>query len=200
MPASNLDSVHTSGSTAASGDTFGDPRVDTATLRRMAAANATALVLGYLPMARWEQRMRATGGPGIVGLQLARDTGVARAILSTWGVEGRRAATEQTWADFVWMQTYGITGAYVVELARRRAAPASGWARAGRVVRWLPHAAVACDVVEGVGQLRTLRSWQDPGEGTVRMTRVAATAKYALLGAAALWAVGAATIGARRPE
>lgn len=173
--------------------------IDTRTLRRMAAVNGAALVIGYLPMARWEQRMRVTGGPGIVGLQLARDASAAKDVLTTWGPEGRQAATEQTWADFVWMQTYGITGGYLVELARRRAAAGSGWARAGRMVRWLPYAAVGFDVVEGVGQLRTLRSWQDPDERWVAMTRAAATAKYTLLLGAALWAVGSATIGARRP-
>jgi hypothetical protein len=177
----------------------GRSEIDTRTLRRMVALSGAALVIGYLPMARWERRMRATGGPGIVGLQLARDASAARDILAGWGPDGRRAATEQTRADFVWMQTYGITGACLVELARRRTGPTSGWHRQGRVVRWLPHAAVACDIVEGVGQLRSLRSWSSPEERTVAMTRAAATAKYALLGAAALWAAGAATIGARRP-
>lgn len=173
-------------------------RLDTPTLRRMAVANGAALVLGYLPMARWERRMRATGGPGIVGLQLARDASAAGEVLATWGVPGRRAATEQTWADFVWMHTYGITGGYLVELARRRAAPGSGWDRTGRVVRWLPYSAVAFDVVEGIGQLRTLRSWEAPDERTVTTTRVAATAKYGLLAAAVLWAAAAATVGAPR--
>lgn len=179
--------------------TDGRSEIGTRTLRRTAAVSGAALVAGYLPMARWERRMRATGGRGIVGLQCARDARAARDILATWGPEGRQAATEQTWADFVWMQTYGLTGACLVELARRRTATASRWHRSGRVVRWLPHAAVACDVVEGVGQLRTLRSWSSPDVRTVAMTRAAATAKYALLGAAALWAAGAATMGARRP-
>lgn len=169
------------------------------TLRRLAAAGGAALLVGYVPMAVWERRMRATGGPGIVGLQLARDAGAAREILLTWEADGRRAATAQTWADFLWMQTYGLTGACLVELARRRTAPGSGWDRTGRVARWTPHLAVALDVVEGIGQLRTLRSWEEPDERVVATTRAAATAKYALLAAAALWAAAAATVGARMP-
>ena len=186
------------GMTGAVPSTDGRSETDSRTLRRMAAISGAGLVVGYLPMARWERRMRATGGPGIVGLQLARDATAAKEILDLWGREGRRAATEQTWADFVWMQTYGITGAVLVELARRRTTPTSGWTRTARVVRWLPYAAVAFDAIEGFGQLRTLRSASVPDERTVAMTRTAATAKYALLGATALWAVAAATVGARR--
>lgn len=172
--------------------------LDSSTLRRMTAVAAGALVLGYLPMAQWERRMRATGGPGIVGLQLARDAAAAHDILATWGAEGRRAATEQTWADFGWMHTYGLTGGLLVELVRRRAPAGSAWASTGRVVRWLPHAAVAFDAAEGVGQLRTLRAWPGTDEAAVATTRRAATVKYTLLAAAAGWAVGAATLGGRR--
>ena len=174
------------------------PRIDDRTVRRLAALSTGALTVGYLPMAWWERRMRAAGGSGIVALQLARDARAATDLMTAWGPEGRRAATEQTWADFVWMQTYGMTGACLVELDRRRTGAGSRWDRSGRVVRWLPHTAVACDALEGVGQLRSLRSWAHPDEGTVAVTRSAARAKYALLAAAALWAVGAATVGARR--
>lgn len=172
---------------------------DTRTLRRLTAVAAGALALGYLPMARWERRMRATGGPGIVGLQLACDATEAHDILATWGPEGRRAATAQTWADFAWMHTYGLTGALLVELARGRAPASSAWASTGRAVRWLPYAAVAFDVAEGVGQLRTLRAWPGVDEAAVSTTRRAATVKYALLAAAAGWSVGAVALGGRRP-
>jgi hypothetical protein len=178
---------------AAPGAPTADPRV----LRRMAAAGAVALVAGYVPMARWEQRMRATGGPGIVRLQLAPDAATAASILAVWGPQGRRAATEQTLADFVWMHTYGLTGTCLVELARRRARPGTWWAATGWVARSMPYAAVACDIVEGVGLLHTLRSPSGPDQRVVRVTRLVATKKFALLGLSAAWAVGAATWGAR---
>jgi hypothetical protein len=168
----------------------------TQTLRRLAAVGAVALVAGYVPMARWERRMRATGGPGIVRLQLASDAATAASILAVWGPPGRRAATEQTRADFVWMHTYGLTGTCLVELARRRARPDTWWAATGWVARSMPYAAVACDVVEGVGLLHTLRSPSGPDERVVRMTRLVATKKFVLLGLSAAWAVGAATWGA----
>ena len=170
--------------------------LDSATVRRLAVASAVSMAAGFIPMARWEHRMRSTGGPGIVGLQLARDSAAASRVLQTWGPSGRQAAIEQTWADFAWMLTYGITGVCVAELARRRARADSGWARVGGALRWGPAAAVACDVVEGVGLLRTLSRWPHTEEGPVRMTRAAAATKYALLVTTAGWAVGAATVGA----
>lgn len=173
-------------------DALGSP-----TVRRMAIANGTAMVLGFVPMARWERRMRATGGPGIVGLQLARDSTAAAAVLETWGPDGRRAATEQTWADFAWMLTYGMAGVSAAELARRRSTKDSGWDRIGRALRWGPAAAVACDVLEGVGLLRTLAAWPHTEDAMVRATRAAATSKYVLLLGTAAWAAGAATLGAR---
>lgn len=170
--------------------------LDTATVRRMAVANALSMVAGSIPMARWERRMRSTGGPGIVGLQLACDSASASRVLETWGPSGRQAATEQTRADFAWMLTYGITGVCVAELARRRSTPSSGWDRVGRALRWGPAAAVACDVIEGVGLLRTLSRWPHTEDGVVAATRAAAATKYGLLLTTAVWAAGAATIGA----
>ena len=175
-----------------------DGETGTRTLRGLAAVGAAALSLGYLPMARWERRMRATGGPGIVRLQLARDAEAARGILTTWGPDGRRAATEQTRADFLWMHTYALTGATLVELARRRTAPGSGWARRGRTVRWMPYAAVACDVVEGVGLLHTLGSGTTPDVRVVAVTRASARTKYFLLLGAGVSALAAATLGSAR--
>lgn len=171
------------------------PDATTRDLQRAAGLAGVALVLGYIPMARWEARMKAGGGPGITGLQLAPDARAARAVLSTWGVDGRRAATEQTWADFAWMHTYGVTGTALVELARRRTRPGSWWAGSGRVVRLLPYAAVACDVVEGVGQLDTLRRWEAPDERVVARTRAVAIVKYASLLVSIGYALGAATVG-----
>lgn len=171
--------------------------LDGATVRRMATANTAAMVLGFVPMVRWERRMRATGGPGIMGLQLARDTTAAEEVLEKWGPAGRQAATEQTWADFPWMLTYGLAGVCVAESPRRRATPDSGWDRIGSAARWGPAAAVACDVIEGVGLLRTLGAWPHTEGRVVRATCVAATTKYALLLGTAAWATGA-SLGARR--
>lgn len=162
--------------------------LDTPTVRRIAAVSGAALLVGYVPMARWESRMRATGGPGIVRLQLAGDVATASSILVRWGPDGREAARQQTWADFAWMQTYGIAGVAGLELLRRRAEPGSWVARGGRLARWLPYAAVGFDVIEGVGQLRTLAAWESPSPRTVARTSRAARAKWGLLAASIAWA------------
>ena len=184
--------------TSTSSRSTGLDALDTRTVQRMALSNTFSLLLGGVAMARWERKMRASGGPGIFELQLARDANEAADVLESWGPVGRRAAVEETWADFAWMITYGIAGVCAGELARRRAAPGSGWESVGRVVRWAPAGAVACDVAEGVGLLRTLKDWPRVEEGRVAWTRAAAATKYALLVGTAVWAAGAATVGGRR--
>ncbi len=165
--------------------------------RRAAAVSGGAFALGTVAMVRWERQMRATGGPGILALELAPSALAVRTILESWGEEGRRAAVEETWADFAYMQTYGVMGTSLVELARQGAAPGSRWERSGRVVRWLPAAAVVCDALEGFGMLRNLTA-PAPTDRWARATSAAASTKFALLTAAALWAAGAATAGRRR--
>jgi len=171
----------------------------TPTVRAVAwAAGGLFAGLG-VPMQVWERRLRATGGPGIVGLQLARDPEQAAAVLAAWGPTGRQVARRQTWVDFGYLKTYGYAGVCAAELLRRRTSEGSGWDRTGRVVRWLPVVAATCDAVENVLLLRTLSlsAGAAPSRGRVRATRAAATTKFALLGSTILWAAGAAVLGRR---
>lgn len=164
-----------------------------------AAAGAVFLVLA-LPMQVWERRMRATGGPGIVGLQLAPDPQAAATILATWARPGRRAARHQTVADFAYLTSYAYAGVCGGELLRRRTVAGSVWDRSGRVVRWLPALAATADAAENVLLLRTLAAadrGSTPAAPTVRVTRTAAITKFGLLAGSIGWAVGAAVIGSR---
>ncbi|MGA8046981.1 MAG: hypothetical protein WCA30_12025 [Dermatophilaceae bacterium] len=174
--------------------------VPTSSLRSVAAAAGVAFMALTLPMQLWERRMRATGGPGIVGLQLAADPDAADNVLTAWARPGRRAARQQTVADFAYLKTYAYAGVCGAELLRRRAVPGSRWDRSGRVVRWLPVVAASADAAENVLLLRTLAAADRgsvPTERTVRATLAVAVTKFGLLGASIGWAVGAAVIGAR---
>lgn len=169
-------------------------------LRTVALAAGSAFVALTVSMQVWERRMRATGGPGIVGLQLARDARAAEGVLETWGASGRTAARHQTRADFAYLTTYASAGVCAGELLRRRTSPGSGWDRSGRVVRWMPAVAATCDAVENVALLRTLAASEHgeaPDARTVPATRAAALTKFTLLLGSIGWAVGAATIGSR---
>lgn len=171
----------------------------TPTVRAVAWAAGGMFAGLSVPMQGWERRMRATGGPGIVGLQLARDPEQAMGVLAAWGPAGRQVARLQTWVDFGYLKTYGFTGVCAAELLRRRSSEGSGWERTGHVVRWLPAVAATCDAIENVLLLQTLSSPAGvaPSRGRVRATRAAATMKFGLLGGTLLWAAAAAVAEAR---
>ena len=174
--------------------------VPESTLVTVALASVGGFAALSLPMQLWEQRMRSTGGPGIVGLQLAADPPAVQAVLVQWGPEGSAAARQQTWADFAYLTSYACAGVCGGELLRRRVSPGSWWDRSGRMVRWLPVVAATCDAVENVLLLRTL-SATERGEAvdgrTVRATRTAALTKFTLLLGSIGWAMGAAAVGRR---
>ena len=174
--------------------------VPSTSLRSVTVAASASFVALTLPMQLWERRMRATGGPGIVRLQLAGEPPTAYSLLKRWGPAGRSAARQQTWADFAYLKAYASAGVCGAELLRRSTSGGSGWDRSGRVVRWLPAVAATFDAAENVLLLRTLAA-SERGESldavALRATRAAALTKFTLLLGSIGWAVGAATIGAR---
>lgn len=91
---------------------------------------ATLLLL--LAMSPSDQRMRDTGGPGIVPFELAGGQDRADEIFAEWGEEGQDAARESLWIDFGFMLAYGsfltLALAAVRDLARGR-----GWRRLAAV-------------------------------------------------------------------
>ena len=54
-----------------------------------------------------DQRMKDTGGPGIVPFELAGDQDRADEILAEWGEDGQDAARESLWIDFGFLLAYG---------------------------------------------------------------------------------------------
>src|SRR3954451_20805327 len=116
----------------------------------LAAGIATVLLL--LAMSPSDGRMRDTGGPGIVSLELSGGQEQADEILAEWGDEGRDAARESLWIDFGFLLAYGtfltlaLRWARVVALERGR----TRLARIGIVAVWLGAVAAACDAIENV--------------------------------------------------
>lgn len=139
--------------------------------RNRIAAAAVGYVGYSAVMLRLDNRMRATGGPGIIPFELAGTAAKAEAIMGRWGADGQRAARQSMWLDFGYMTSYGILLGLLVERRRlRRGHPA-----------WLPAlaaGAVAGDALEGVALLRVL----DRKDVTrnARRAQVAASIKFAI--------------------
>lgn len=114
------------------------------------AFNAAILVL--------DQRMRATGGPTILGFEFAGSRARAAQIMAEWGPKGRDAARLSLWLDYGFMLSYGafftLAGLLTRDTARTR-----GWRRlaiAGAVVPFFAVAAAIFDASENVALLLTL--------------------------------------------
>jgi hypothetical protein len=165
----------------------------------IAAGIATLLLL--LAMSPADNRMRDTGGPGIVPFELAGDQDRAEEILSEWGEDGQGAARESLWIDFGFLLAYGtfltLALAAIRDLARKRS-----WRRLaalGGVAVWFGALTAAFDALENVCLLLTL-----DGSGAIfpLLATIFAACKFVLLAASIVYLLaGLATwLGNRRPE
>ena len=161
----------------------------------LAAGVATLLLLWA--MSPMEDRMQANG-PGMVTFELSGGPERAEEILAEWGEDGRDAAREQLWIDYVFMLAYGLllglSAASVRDLCRRRNLPRL--ARAGDVAIWLGPLAACFDAIENACLLLTVGGAGDPSPS---LATFFAACKFALLAAAIAYLLAAgATLLANR--
>lgn len=153
------------------------------TRRRGLIATAIASLLLLLAMSPAEERMKDTGGPGMVPFELTGGQDRADEILAEWGEEGQDAARESLWIDFGFLFAYGafltLALAATRDLARER-----GWKRLaaiGAVVVSFGALGAAFDALENVCLLLTL---DRAGAAFPLLATIFATCKFILLAAA----------------
>jgi len=141
---------------------------------------AVASVVLLLAMSPAENRMKDTGGPGMVPFELTGGQDRADEILAEWGDEGRDAARESLWIDFGFLLAYGafltLALAATRDLARRR-----DWRRmatVGAAIVSFGALGAACDAIENVGLLLTL---DDAGAAFPLLATIFASVKFLLL-------------------
>jgi hypothetical protein len=152
------------------------------------------MVLLLLAMSPAENRMKDTGGPGMVPFELSGGQHRADEILAEWGEDGQDAAREQLWIDFGFMLAYGsfltFALATALDLARKR-----GWRRLaaiGGVVVFFGALGASCDALENVCLLLTLNS---AGAAFPLLATIFASSKFALITVAIAYLI--ASIGMR---
>jgi len=147
-----------------------------------------------------DQRMKDTGGPGIVPFELSGGQDRADEILSEWGEDGQDAARESLWIDFGFLVAYGtflsLALAAVRDLARER-----GWRRLaviGAVVVSFGALGAAFDALEDVCLLLTLGG---AGAAFPVLATIFAACKFILLATAILYLLAglAMRLGNRGP-
>jgi hypothetical protein len=150
--------------------------------RGLIASGIATLVL-LLAMAPAEERMKDTGGPGMVPFELTGGEERADEILAEWGEEGQDAARESLWIDFGFLLAYGafltLALGAVRDLARERA-----WRRLaaiGGAVVYFGALGAAFDALENICLLLTL---DGAGAAFPLLATIFATCKFVLLTAA----------------
>lgn len=157
-----------------------------------------ASLLLLLAMSPADERMKDTGGPGIVPFEVTGGQERADEILADWGEEGKDAARESLWIDFGFLLAYGafltLALAATRDLARDR-----GWRRLsgiGAVVVSFGALGAAFDALENICLLLTL-----DGAGTAfpLMATIFASIKFALLAVAIAYLLVSLAMRLRRP-
>jgi hypothetical protein len=156
------------------------------TRRRGLIASGIATVVLLLAMSPAEERMKDTGGPGMVPFELAGGQDRADEILGEWGEDGQDAARESLWIDFGFLVAYGafltLALAAVRDLARQR-----GWrplAAIGGVVVSFGALGAAFDALENICLLLTL---DGAGAAFPLLATIFAGCKFVLLTIAILY-------------
>jgi hypothetical protein len=151
------------------------------TRKRALIASAVATVAIGVVLAVLDGRMRDTGGPGIVGFELAGSQDRAEEILADWGDEGTDAAKASLWLDYAYIVAYGtflVIAAWTTrDLAERRR-----WRRMAALgIAAAPFAAAAAafDAIEDAALLVVVNG--EGGDLAPRLAQVCAVLKFALL-------------------
>jgi hypothetical protein len=143
-------------------------------------------------------RMHDTGGPGIIGFELAGTHKEAARIMADWGQRGQRAARSSLWLDFVYLVLYSGFNT-LAALATRDLFAREGVRRlasAGMAVAGAAVGAGLFDAIEDVNLLIVLD--HDGGDGAARAAAVCATIKFTLLGIVVLYLLAGLVLRARR--
>lgn len=150
------------------------------TRRQGLIASGIATVILLLAMSPAENRMKDTGGPGMVPFELTGGRDRADEILAEWGEDGQDAAREQLWIDYAFLLAYGsfltFALAAIRDLARSR-----GWLRLaaiGGVVVYCGALVAGFDALENTCLLLTLGG---AGAALPLLATIFATCKFALL-------------------
>lgn len=120
--------------------------------KRLLIGFGIAVVVFDIVLLLIDQRLEATGGPSILGLEFAGSATRAHQIMAEWGDHGRYLARLSLWIDFGFMLSYGTFFA-LAGFATRDFARANGrraLALAGMAAPYCAIAAAAFDAAENI--------------------------------------------------
>lgn len=180
-------------------------RLGPAEMRRLLIISGAASALLFLILTFIDQRIKESGGPGIVAFEVAGTASRAAEILREWGDSGRSAARISIFLDFPFLVAYAIFfSAACTEMGRRLRVRAADGGAIGRIARhlatpapwlgWAFFAAAFFDVIENLVMLRVLENrltWASTAQ-------IAASPKFAIFGAGIFFLVASLLLTLRR--
>jgi hypothetical protein len=143
----------------------------------------------FVVLAILDRKMTDTGGPGIIGFELAGSEHRAHEILADWGSSGHDAAKASLWLDYPYLVLYAAFYTLAVA-ALRDSAVRRGWTRLasiGSTVVFLPILGAALDALEDVGLLLALG--RHGGNAAPLLATIFAVGKFACLFATLAYAL-----------
>lgn len=157
--------------------------------KRLLIGFGIAVVVFDIVLLLIDQRLEATGGPSILGLEFAGSATRAHQIMAEWGDHGSYLARLSLWIDFGFMLSYGtffaLAGFATCDFAKERGYRAL--ARAGVAAPYCAMAAAVFDVAENVVWLLVLGG--HGGDIGPPFATTCASLKFLLIGIAIMYAV-----------
>ena len=154
--------------------------------RRGLIASGIATVILLLAMSPAEQRMKDSGGPGMVPFELTGGQDRADEILAEWGEDGRDGARQSLWIDFGFLLAYG-TFLSLALAAARDLARGRDWRRlatVGGVVVSFGALGAGFDALENICLLLTI---EGSGAAFPLLATIFASCKFVLLSVAIVY-------------
>lgn len=158
----------------------------------MLVALAAATIVLNLVLAWIDERLKRTGGPGIIGLEFAGSLGRVEEIQGEWGGHGEYLARLSLWIDFAFMASYGAFFA-LAGVAVRGFAASRGLRKLAAVGVVAPACAVAAalfDVAENAIWLLVLGGHL--GDPAPAIATGCASVKFGLIAVAILYSLAGA--------
>jgi hypothetical protein len=165
-----------------------------ATRRRILwIAGAAALAIWVFLFIQ-DSEIKDSGGPGIIGFEVAGTEKEAQEILEEWGAQGRDDARVSIYADFPYLIAYSVFLAVGCTIASERLGRRgmTRLARLGPLLGWSMFAAAAFDAIENFAMLRVIDGHTATWPG---IALYAAIPKFAIAALGIAYVIAGAVLG-----
>jgi hypothetical protein len=165
-----------------------------ATRRRVLWISGAAALVLWAFLVYQDERIKDSGGPGIVPFEVAGSSERAEEILAEWGEDGRDAARVSLIVDYPYLVAYSIFLATACTIGSERLARRgfARLARAGPAIGWGAVVAGALDAIEDAALLQVVDGHTDVFPA---IALVAAIGKFALAALALAYAIAGLALG-----